>query len=187
MASFPPIKLQASKPISQSAALAHLQTYLSLSEQKENAHLLPNATLSSTGPTAKGEVGGNLVLHNLKRVEAGLRGEWLAPVFDLEEDVDMGIAIGGGLGEEGVQIRDEAMEEEENVEGWQDLEEYQREQSIETGEVAPEKTEVGQEGEVMVSMEPPVATPMDKEARKRAKKERALKEKKERVKKVQRD
>ena len=63
-----------------------------------------------------------------------------------------------GNGNEGV--------EDDAGEGWQDIEEYQREQSIEIGEIGPRETGIGQEAR----------RPLDKEARKREKKERLKRE-----------
>lgn len=80
----------------------------------------------------------------------------------------------------------EAMDttEEGNGEGWQDLEEYQREQSIEGGEIEPRQTGIGQEGDeavpVVIEVENDAAAEAQrKRERKLAKKERANKEKKQ--------
>ncbi len=186
--SLPPTRSKSSKPISTAHALSLLQTYLSAAENPSNAHLLPNATLQQDGPKAQSEAGANLVIHNLKRVEAGLRGEWLAPVLDLQgvdaEDpfgvTSIGFANGGTAG--GVNGNGGG---EEQMEGWQDLEEYQREQSVEEGEVGPRDTGIAQEGDEVMDLDVGIevngnanaAKVVDKEARKRAKKERAKKEK----------
>jgi len=112
------------------------------------------------GPKAQSESASNLVIHNLKRVEAGLRGEWLAPSLELEAEGMAGFESFPvtGNGNEGV--------EDDAGEGWQDIEEYQREQSIEIGEIGPRETGIGQEAR----------RPLDKEARKREKKERLKRE-----------
>jgi hypothetical protein len=184
MASFPPIQLQQSQPIPSDYALEILQSYLSLSEKKENVHLLPNATLSSTGPVSKGAQSTNLTIHNLKRVEAGLRGEWLAPSLELEGEAGLETSTTTGGGGSGGKFNKEKDIKIAEVEGWQDLDEYQREQSIENGEVGPELTEVGQEGENMMDVDVEVEVGhivVDKEARKRAKKAKKDQEKKNRV------
>jgi hypothetical protein len=84
-------------------------------------------------------------MHNLQRVEAGLRGEWLAPSLDLGENnvkvakgMDDGTNTGDGEGDH------------MQVDGWQDLDEYQREQSIEEGEVGPRQTGIAQEGDEVI-------------------------------------
>lgn len=132
-------------------------------------------------------------LRNLERVEAGLRGEYLAPVLELGDGENGGKA--DGLGHSG---NGEAGEE------WQDLSEYQREQSIEEGEVEPRPAALAQEGDegfeerVEVEAEDEEEAPkakkiktkhgggangaklikeVDKKARKAAKKERAKEEK----------
>lgn len=62
-------------------------------------------------------------------------------------------------------------------EGWQDLEEYQREQSIEIGDISPRETGIGQEGDkALPDLNIVAGKPLDKEARKRDKKERLKRE-----------
>jgi len=158
MSAFPPVRSRKSKPISTTEALQHLQSYLEAT--KSNPALLPNATLQVDGPKAQSESASNLMIHNLKRVEAGLRGEWLAPSLELEAEGMAGFESFPvtGNGNEGV--------EDDAGEGWQDIEEYQREQSIEIGEIGPRETGIGQEAR----------RPLDKEARKREKKERLKRE-----------
>jgi hypothetical protein len=161
MSAFPPVRSLKSIPISTEEALQRLQSYLEAS--KSNPALLPNATLQVDGPKAQSESASNLVIHNLKRVEAGLRGEWLAPSLELEGD---GM---GGLGSLPVPGNGDVGEEDAIGEEWQDLDEYQREQSIEIGEVGPRETGIGQEGEEAVPVNIKV---LDKEARKKEKKQR---------------
>lgn len=178
MSAFPPIHSPKSVPVSPSIALQRLQAYLEATNS--NPSLLPNATLQPDGPKAQSESSSNLVIHNLKRVEAGLRGEWLAPSLDLE-----GEGMAGVVGAVPI-VGGEAMDttEEGNGEGWQDLEEYQREQSIEGGEIEPRQTGIGQEGDeavpVVIEVENDAAAEAQrKRERKLAKKERANKEKKQ--------
>lgn len=198
--SFPPVKTLATVPVSQEIALKFLSTFLIAS--KSTPYMIPGARLEPSGPTAGSS--SSPMMHNLQRVEAGLRGEWLAPVLDLQDDEERGMKVGGGLGQE---------REGDNIEleGWQDLDEYQREQSIEEGEVGPRQTGVAQEGdddfeermEVEVEGEVDIdeevvpkvkkvkmkyeggvngklSRPMDKGAKKKAKKERIKEEKKKR-------
>lgn len=124
MSAFAPQKSLPSRSVSQAEALEHVQAYLALT--KSSPWLLPNARLEPTGPAA-GSSGNNVTINNLERVEAGLRGEWLAPQFD--------------LGEKEIAVVDTAPVE---VEGWQDKDEFEREQSDVEGEVVPEETVVAQ-------------------------------------------
>lgn len=67
------------KPISLQDAQKLIATYLKDSERRP--HLHPDAVLETGGPTFSVQGGrqGGLVLHQLRRVEAGLRGEILQP------------------------------------------------------------------------------------------------------------
>lgn len=187
MSAFPPRRTVPSLPVSQATALKHLQTYLEAT--KNSPWLLPNAKLDASGPTAAGN---SISIHNLQRVEAGLRGEWLAPVLELGEKTG-GVTIAQGM-DDGVNQGTEP-----EGEGWQDPEEYARQQSIEEGEVAPKSTVLGQEGDeegeelVEVEQRPKsVKRKMengvtegdkvkDKKARKEAKKLKLKEEKKKRA------
>ncbi|TVY57740.1 hypothetical protein LSUE1_G009441 [Lachnellula suecica] len=135
MSAFPPHRTVPSIPVSQEIALKYLSSYLSATST--NPHLLPNARLEASGPTAGSS--SSVTIHNLQRVETGLKGEWLAPTLELDEG-------------KGVEVAGTA---EESTEGWQDLEDYQREQSIEVGEVGPRQTrkviEQGEDSDVEVS------------------------------------
>jgi hypothetical protein len=198
MSAFPPYRAIPSVPISQDIALKFLSSYLEAT--KTSPHLLPNARLESSGPTA-GSSASSVTIHNLKRVEAGLRGEWLAPILDLEEGK---VTVAEGK-DDGTNKGQDVNEEAEG-EGWMDLDEYQREQSIEGGEIGerlpgvaepgdsdfdgPEVVEENDENEEG-AVKPPKAKkikvkhnvtpaklskPIDKEARKREKKERLKRE-----------
>jgi hypothetical protein len=142
MSAFPPRRSIPSVPLTQEVALKYLQTYLEAT--KSSPHLLPNARIEASGPTA-GTSNSSVTMHNLQRVEAGLRGEWLAPNLDLGENnvkvakgMDDGTNTGDGEGDH------------MQVDGWQDLDEYQREQSIEEGEVGPSQTGIAQEGDEVI-------------------------------------
>lgn len=74
-----------------------------------------------------------MTIHNLQRVEAGLRGEWLAPILDLEES---GVKFASGSMDAGM-ITGEG--DQMQLDGWQDLDEYRREQSIEEGVTSGDK------------------------------------------------
>lgn len=186
---FPPHHSKPSQPISPDIALAHLQAYLTASET--TPYLLPNARIESSGPAAKDSSTG-LVLHNLRRVEAGLRGEWLAPSLEL----DSGDSLGGAAAHDGADGNVEMAEGGIGgvQEDWQDLGEYQREQSVEEGELGQRQTGIANPGEdrareviaqdeaeeVKASGENLNAR--DKAARAKAKKERDLQRKREKAK-----
>lgn len=78
---YPPsvILPNSSKPITLSDAQQQIAEYLTRSET--NPHLHPDALIQASGPTfsVQGGPQGGLVLHQLRRVEAGLRGEILKP------------------------------------------------------------------------------------------------------------
>ncbi|EKD14147.1 uncharacterized protein L3040_007853 [Drepanopeziza brunnea f. sp. 'multigermtubi'] len=122
MSAFPPQRTVASMPVSQNIALKYLSTYLEAA--KSSPHLLPNARLEPSGPTA-GSSNASITIHNLQRVEAGLRGERLGPAVELEEN---NVPIADGMD-------DGTNKGEGNVEGegWVNLAEYQRDQSVEGG------------------------------------------------------
>lgn len=169
MAAFPPVRSLQSIPITTTEALQRLQSYLEAT--KANPALLPNATLQADGPKAQSESASNLVIHNLKRVEAGLRGEWLAPSLELEAE--------GMAGFESFPVMENGQEggDDDPGEGWQDIEEYQREQSIEMGEIGPRETRIGQEvQEALPVLNMETGRRLDKETRKREKKERLRRE-----------
>ncbi|KAI9735779.1 MAG: hypothetical protein M1818_006388 [Claussenomyces sp. TS43310] len=178
MPAFPPHRSRASRPISSAAALAILQPYLA--DSAAHAHLQPNATLHATGPAVQ-EAASNLIMDNLRRVEAGLRGEWLAPRLELE---GAGAAEAGGREEEVDPFADavgadaEAARKAAQREGWQDLAEYQREQSYVEGEIGPRDTALVQEEGHPGLLDVNVPTETDnKEARKKRKQERQKREK----------
>jgi hypothetical protein len=187
MSAFPPLHTLPSKPISTDLALKKLGEYLSATQS--HPYLLPNATLHPDGPKAASDSGSNLVIHNLKRVQAGLRGEWLAPSLDLDPESSVGLGIPiAGAGRNGkrstTSVRGEGMEE--NDEGWQDLDEYQREQSIEGGEIGDQQMGMSQEGDegihpTLEVSRVEISEEMRKKARREAKKARRKEEKKNRV------
>ncbi|PMD26069.1 hypothetical protein NA56DRAFT_563666 [Hyaloscypha hepaticicola] len=187
MSAFPPHRAIPSVPISQDIALKFLSSYLEAT--KTSPHLLPNARLESSGPTA-GSSASSVTIHNLKRVEAGLRGEWLAPTLDFEESK---VTIAEGM-DDGTN-KGQNINEEAEGEGWMDLDEYQRGQSIEGGEIGERLPGFAELGDSDFDVNPPkakkiklkhndtpaktpakVSKPIDKEARKREKKERLKRE-----------
>jgi hypothetical protein len=106
-------------------------------------------------------------MHNLKRVEAGLRGEWLAPRLDLD-GTETGIcatAVEDGLDTDA----------EREKEGWVDLETYRRQQSVAGGDGTQRDAERGPEEIAVPDGE--LSGTVDREKRKREKKARRDKEK----------
>ncbi|KAG4439350.1 hypothetical protein IFR05_005162 [Cadophora sp. M221] len=176
MSAFPPQRSVASIPVSQDIALKYLSAYLEAA--KTYSHLLPNARLEPSGPTA-GSSTSNITIHNLQRVEAGLRGEWLAPTLDLEEG---NVPIAEGM-DDGTNKEQQNAEEE----GWMDLDQYQREQSIEGGEVGDRVPGAAQDVELDSDLEmedhaygdkvaPPAVKPVQDKAARKAEKKRREKE-----------
>lgn len=199
---YPPLRKHASTHIRPSRALSLLSAYLAASTQDASLH--PNAILAESGPKAgalssstgghsAGVVGrGGLVLHNLRRVEAGLRGEYLGAeggftlqgVKEGEEDEESGVrdvgaregnaaaVAAGGLGG-GLEGEDE----------WQDREEFEREQVVVGGGALGEKTiEVETRDREVDEVEVPRVKETSrggKEERKRRKKEKRKKEQRE--------
>jgi hypothetical protein len=168
-----------------------LQTYITNSEA--HPHLHPDALITPTGVTFSSHGGptGGVVMHNLRRIAAGLRGEYLEPEATPEPEEEEG-ADGEkewkgkkGKGRKTKFTDPEAGEVE--VE-WQDKEAYEREQGeIEIGELGDRSNVVqegGEEPEVEVTGEKRKGgDKLDKEARKKAKKERDAQRKKENEKK----
>lgn len=168
--SFPPHKSLPSKPISPDFALQHITAYLDAAVT--TPHLLPNATLQPTGPVAQSGADSNLIVQHLQRVQAGLRGEWLAPVLDVNEDFEDELMKG-----EGTKTKFE--------DDWQDLKEYQSEQTDVLGDghnVTVNATmDVDEAAVEVMELE---EGKKDKETRKREKKEREEKRKQEKAEKA---
>ncbi|KAH7072878.1 hypothetical protein BKA63DRAFT_52901 [Paraphoma chrysanthemicola] len=191
----PPARHISSHPISVSAASSMLETYLTNSQA--HPHLHPDAHIMPTGVTFSSHGGamGSVVMHNLRRVAAGLRGEYLEPEKTPEPEDDAEDERAGR--KKGGRKRKEAP-----VEDWQDKAVYELEEGThEIGEIGP-RTNVVQDG----GEEPEVEitggevqeesgkkrktnagavdeSKMSKEARKKAKKERSEQRKKENEKK----
>ena len=169
-----PTKILKTEQISQSAAHDFLAAYLN--RAATDPSLQPDSTLSPHGPvSANTGAAPNLVIHNLKRVQAGLAGEILgkdltltnqAGVFELQSH-----QFTDGQNWSGQNAQDGAND------GWQDLQRFEREQvdlveggdGVEEADDAEGKTE-GQEDADGSSA--PQKETVDKEERKRKKKER---------------
>lgn len=157
--SLPPTTVQSTKSISQSAAHDFLAAYLDRAAQ--DPALQPNASISEHGPVSRTTAAApNLILHNLKRVQAGLAGEVLGRDLTVaksnpgEEYLD--VAAGAAANEK----------QEENDDN--DLE--MKDTEFETEAEAFQEQEHDQSG-------------IDKDERKRLKKERRQAEKKAKNKK----
>lgn len=188
----PPHRLIASKPITTADASTLLQTYITHSEA--HPHLHPDALITPTGVAFSSHGGpmGGVVMHNLRRIAAGLRGEYLEPEPTPEPEEEGGAegekAWKGKKGQGTKTTFTDAEAGAVQIE-WQDKEAYEREQGeVEIGEVG-ERTNIvqdgGEEPEVEVTGEKRKGgdEKLDKEARKRAKKERDALRKKENEKK----
>lgn len=179
---FPPHRLHSSQVVSSSHARTIIFAYLEAATADPSLH--PDAVLTENGPIAPASgAATGLVLHNLKRIEAGLRGEYLAPDLEVEgfeadglpntELQKMGITSLSGP----AQDRREVQETENLDMEWQDKDEYEREQEIIRGDVGNIKSTMDEEPEIMRRPTKVVKSISEKEARKRAKKERNQREK----------
>ncbi|MCJ1441707.1 MAG: hypothetical protein MMC23_002199 [Stictis urceolatum] len=180
---FPPQRIHSSRTIAQSEALDFVTDYLEAAV--DDASLHPNALLTESGPISSTQ-GANLglVLHNLKRFQAGLRGEHLEAELDLtnlQED-----ALPDSVNEEGPSGQASTTAD---VNGdWQDKEEFEREQEEEQGEIgqqisATQETLPG----ATKSSQSIELNALDKEARKKRKKEKRLQEKRQKAEKAKRE
>ena len=163
----PPYRHISSKPISLTDASQILGRYLVNSES--HPHLHPDALITPTGVTFSSHGGptGGVVMHNLRRVAAGLRGEYLEPEATPEpEELDEGSAK--SKGEKG---RRKAAAEEE----WQTMSEFEREEGqVEVGEVGEERTNFVQQGGDVAGMEVTAGAEEDEGGQKRKSDEGAI-------------
>ncbi|KAH9860634.1 hypothetical protein J1614_011965 [Plenodomus biglobosus] len=187
----PPSRHISSTPVSPAAASAMLATYLLNSEA--HAHLHPDALITPTGVTfsSHGGPAGGVVLHNLRRVAAGLRGEYLEPEGTPEPEGEEGGDVVAGADGGAWKGKDKG-KGKKNAPEWQDAEVVaQQENGLVVGEVGDRTNAVSEGGE-----EPEVQatdlggeagkkrkqegdSKMSKEARKKAKKERDQQRKRE--------
>lgn len=147
----PPSRPISSTPIALKDATRMLETYLSNSEL--HPHLHPDPVFTSRGFTfasASGSQGG-LVMHNLRRLAAGMRGEYMEPEVTPEpEDANsshMPLNGAGGAKSTGGILKHNGVTREEDIEGWMDKEDYEREEGgIEIGDIGRRDTGVRQGG-----------------------------------------
>jgi len=189
MTSLPPTRHHSTRPVSPTTALALLSTYIA--NAADDPSLQPNALLTERGPisSSSGSSTG-LTIHNLKRVEAGLKGEHLGADLSFakfggeglpdlqmggqegrERDGEVNGLLGVGDGGEG------AVEREGGQDGWQDMQAYEREQEVTEGEVGARHSGVQDGGAVPRVKES--TSVHDKDERKRKKAERRRKERRD--------
>lgn len=171
----PPFRHYATRRIASSRALSLLSQYLSAAGSDASLH--PNALLTEAGPVtpSSGTHQMGLVLHNLQRVEAGLKGEQLTTELDWDDH--------GGVEHNGIDLESQSLIRETNdslatnYDEWQDKAEFDREQDIEQGEMGDRDNLVGDQGDGVkvpnVWVEGTKSV-IEKDARKRKKKERRL-------------
>lgn len=160
----PPTTVHTTKAISQSAAHDFLAAYLD--RASNDPALQPNASISDHGPVSRTTVAApNLILHNLKRVQAGLAGEILGRDLTVAKQ---------NPGEEYLDVAARAVSN--NKENLGDADEGQEEDDL-----VMKDADMETEAEAFAEQEGKQAG-VDKEERKRKKKERRLAEKKAKAK-----
>lgn len=130
----PPLLKHTTRRIPSSAALNLISSYLLASTTNPSLH--PDALLTESGPLASSTDG--LTLHNLRRIEAGLRGDNLGADLTFSKFGGQGLPdlqAGtpgpiSGTGRRGGVTGEKGAAEEE---GWQDREEFEREQEVVVG------------------------------------------------------
>ncbi|KAJ5327811.1 hypothetical protein N7452_008201 [Penicillium brevicompactum] len=143
----PPTSVESTTPITQAQAQEFLRAYLD--RANTDPALQPNAGISEHGPISRTTASApNLILHNLKRVQAGLAGELLGRDLTVAKQ---------NPGEDYTEVAAEVTPKEE-----------------EDQDVAMDDADFGGEAEAFAVQEDGI----DKEERKRKKKERRLAEKK---------
>ena len=176
----PPHRLVSSTPVDVATAASILQDYLTNSEA--HPHLHPDALITPTGVTfsSHGGPAGGVVMHNLRRIVAGLRGEFLEPEPTPEPEEQVAEGEAAWKGKKGKGTKTTFIDGNEFE--WQDKEVYEQEQGeIEVGEIFERSNVVqdgGEEPEVEVEVEVTGEKRKSKEDRKKEKKERDAKRKK---------
>jgi hypothetical protein len=153
--SLPPTTVQSTSSISQAQAQEFLAAYLD--RAGTDPALQPNASISEHGPVSRTTAAApNLILHNLKRVQAGLAGELLGRDLTVAKQ---------NPGEDYLDVAAGVVKN-------QDAE--QNEQEGEDEDFVMDDAEFGGEAEAFADQQDGIS----KEERKRLKKERRLMEKK---------
>lgn len=137
-----PHRLISSKSIPIEDASSMLEKYLSNSEV--HPHLHPDALITPSGTTfsAQGGPTGGVVMHNLRRVAAGLKGNYLEPEPTPEPEGD-----DRNTGVNDTQDQSKTKQGADTaVEEWQEMSEYEREEAvIEVGDIGDRTNFVQQE------------------------------------------
>lgn len=194
---YPPAVHHTSTHLSAPETLSLLSAYLAATATDPSLH--PSAHLTEHGPVAPSSAGPNagLVLHNLRRVEAGLRGENLGEDLTLRKDGGDGVPGlmtmmmratdgdgGGGDGGSGSQ------EQEGDGGEWQDKAEFERQQEVVQGDIGKRDSAVegglGDEGGEVPHVKSTWG-PGDRDAKRKAKKERRKKHQMEEAARRQRE
>lgn len=164
----PPTTILSSKPISQSVAHDFLAAYLD--RATTDPALQPNAGISEHGPVSRTTAAApNIILHNLKRVQAGLAGEVLGrdlAIAEMKEGVQAQAQAQNGSGEG----------------SWEDKKQFEQEQGVEGNDVNAGGEEAMDVDNTEAADEGNAAGTLDKEERKKLKKERRKAEKKAKLK-----
>ncbi|KAL1614012.1 hypothetical protein SLS54_010082 [Diplodia seriata] len=153
-----------SKPLSTGTAQELIANYLN--ESESNSHLHPDALLTTSDVqyAPAGVSKGGIIMHNLRRVEAGLRGEVLQPeVPEVADDM----------------VLDDMAD---NTQKRMHADQEQQEEGIEVGEIGQRTNVVAEGGDMPKVVEEDGARTLgksktDKDARKKAKKERERQQK----------
>ncbi|KAE8144521.1 hypothetical protein BDV25DRAFT_91726 [Aspergillus avenaceus] len=155
----PPTFILNSKPISQSAAHDFLSAYIDLSGT--DPAYQPSAGISEHGPVSRTTAAApNLTIHNLKRVKAGLAGE----------------VLGRDLALAKIEEGDAQQQQQQQAGGsgdWQDPQQFEER----VDEDPAQEGDDDAQGQMDVDETGENAGAVDKEERKRKKKERRLAEK----------
>ena len=182
---YPPHRFHSSTQVSPSRALFLLSTYLEATATDPSLH--PNALLTENGPiTPSSGSSTGLVLHTLKRVEAGLRGEHLAADLTFEKLGEDGVPdlTTGNAENPGATVGGSQMEHHNGVvEGeWQDKEEFEREQELVEGDIGDRDNAVEGGFEEEGGKVPMVKTTSTKSMKEREERKKAKKERKKQLK-----
>ena len=175
----PPARHISSAPISQHAASSMLDTYLRNSES--HPHLHPDAIITPSGVTASSHGGahGGVVMHNLRRVAAGLRGEYLEPEATPEpEEEGPGAEAARRNKGKGKRVQSEWQNVETAALQEDGFDMGQRTNGVVEGEVPEAHASNGEADESVKKRKQEDGT-ITKEQRKKAKKEREQKRKRD--------
>lgn len=139
-----PYRLVSSQSISLEKAASILDKYLANSEV--HSHLHPDALITPTGTAfgAQGGPTGGVIMHNLRRVAAGLKGNYLEPEPTPEPEGEDQAAFDSTSDPHGQPNAGKT--DGTAAEDWQEMSEFEREEgAIEVGEVGDRSNFVQQE------------------------------------------